>query len=223
MGEFIKLLISGTPVATLLAVVCFVVVISVAGMYLVAFRQGRSVSFWPPKIGEKNLSSLPAAVDTLEMDIEGIWGDTFPVKRKEGQVMHAAVLSIKKTDAGCSVQGQEFDENLDVLYDWESVAVKPSNPGKLEYLFNATKTASSGTYIEMKGYTLLRFPDTAGRRPETYSGHFVDVWTEGEEKIRTRPGHLKGHRFPDHEAVEYGQPGGRRLLAQKLLGQEAKG
>lgn len=53
MDEFFKLLTSGTPVATLIAVAILLLAILVSGICFVAFFQGRSLSFWLLKIGER--------------------------------------------------------------------------------------------------------------------------------------------------------------------------
>jgi len=47
----IGFLTGGTPPAYVVAVAFIIVVLIVGGMYLVAFIQGRSVSFWPPQLG----------------------------------------------------------------------------------------------------------------------------------------------------------------------------
>lgn len=53
MDEFFKWLSSNSVAATTLLVSVGVVVTAITLIYLVAFIQGRSVSFWPPKVGEK--------------------------------------------------------------------------------------------------------------------------------------------------------------------------
>src|SRR5688500_8221451 len=53
MDELIKLLSTGSPTAIVLCAAALVLTIVVAVIYAVAFAQGRSVSFWPPSIGER--------------------------------------------------------------------------------------------------------------------------------------------------------------------------
>jgi serine/threonine-protein kinase len=53
MKEFFDWL-SVTPLALIIFMIAFgIVVLSIIMIYVIAFIQGRSVSFWPPKIGEK--------------------------------------------------------------------------------------------------------------------------------------------------------------------------
>jgi CheY-like chemotaxis protein len=53
MVEFLQWLSSGSIVATLFIGIILVLVTSLLLIYGVAFIQGREISFWPPKIGEK--------------------------------------------------------------------------------------------------------------------------------------------------------------------------
>ncbi len=53
MSEFFKWL-SNNPIATTTFIVSFGVVVTVTSLiYLIAFFQGREISFWPPKVGGK--------------------------------------------------------------------------------------------------------------------------------------------------------------------------
>lgn len=53
MGELFKLLSTGSPAAVLLIVAVLVLSVTVSVIYATAFVQGRSISFWPPSIGER--------------------------------------------------------------------------------------------------------------------------------------------------------------------------
>ncbi len=53
MGDFVRLLSTGSATAVLLVVAVLILCITVSAMYGTAFVQGRSVSFWPPSIGER--------------------------------------------------------------------------------------------------------------------------------------------------------------------------
>lgn len=53
MGDVITLLSEGSPVAIAICAAGLLVLIVVAGIYAAAFAQGRSISFWPPSIGER--------------------------------------------------------------------------------------------------------------------------------------------------------------------------
>jgi serine/threonine-protein kinase len=64
MQDFFQWL-SASSVATGVLVASFgALVLTVMALYLMAFRQGRSVSFWPPKIGPKPSSSANTERDT---------------------------------------------------------------------------------------------------------------------------------------------------------------
>jgi len=52
--------VTSNPLAGLITLITFsIIVISVVIIYLVAFFQGREISFWPPKIGVKFRKSDP--------------------------------------------------------------------------------------------------------------------------------------------------------------------
>lgn len=83
MTEFLKWL-SGNSIATTIVMISFgIVVISVTLIYVVAFFQGREISFWPPKIGQRPDRKIsgknPNETDTSNMfkidrDIQGETG-----------------------------------------------------------------------------------------------------------------------------------------------------
>src|SRR5882724_11473021 len=53
MGDLFKLLATGSPVALFITAAILLLSIAVSILYAVAFAQGRSISFWPPAIGER--------------------------------------------------------------------------------------------------------------------------------------------------------------------------
>jgi eukaryotic-like serine/threonine-protein kinase len=53
MDELVKLLSTGSPAATVIIGGVVFLIVTVAVIYIVAFVQGRSISFWPPSIGER--------------------------------------------------------------------------------------------------------------------------------------------------------------------------
>lgn len=53
MDELIRLLSTGSPTAIVICGAVLILTIVVAVIYVVAFAQGRSISFWPPSIGER--------------------------------------------------------------------------------------------------------------------------------------------------------------------------
>ncbi|HYM22510.1 MAG TPA: serine/threonine-protein kinase [Vicinamibacterales bacterium] len=53
MADVIKLLASGSPAALLIGAAALIVGVAASTLYIVAFVQGRSISFWPPSIGAR--------------------------------------------------------------------------------------------------------------------------------------------------------------------------
>jgi serine/threonine protein kinase len=53
MSDFFKLLSSNPLVANVLLVILSIVITVLSSIYLIAFIQGREISFWPPKIGQR--------------------------------------------------------------------------------------------------------------------------------------------------------------------------
>jgi hypothetical protein len=56
MGEAFKFFAANSSAALIVALTICFLVICVATMYIVAFVQGRSITFWPPSIGERPVS-----------------------------------------------------------------------------------------------------------------------------------------------------------------------
>lgn len=52
MDSLFKLLSTGSPAAILITAAVLILIVTIAVIYAVAFAQGRSISFWPPSIGE---------------------------------------------------------------------------------------------------------------------------------------------------------------------------
>lgn len=65
MNELIRLLSSGSPVAIVIVAAILFLTVVVAVIYALAFAQGRSISFWPPSIGERP-ESAPSDQTTRE-------------------------------------------------------------------------------------------------------------------------------------------------------------
>lgn len=75
--------VSNSPIATNMLIGLFVIWgVAVAIMYLVAFFQGRSISFWPPRIGEKKPRRRSIATPT-DKEILGL--DTLQVHSYSGK------------------------------------------------------------------------------------------------------------------------------------------
>ncbi|MBN2222349.1 MAG: hypothetical protein JW708_09080 [Vallitaleaceae bacterium] len=65
MNEFFKWLSSNSLATTTLIVSFGMIILSIAVTYLVAFFQGREISFWPPKIGPKIALKNPSEQTTI--------------------------------------------------------------------------------------------------------------------------------------------------------------
>ena len=59
MTDLIKFLSTNSPAALGLSIAFLIAGITISILYTVAFAQGRSISFWPPSIGEKPASRAP--------------------------------------------------------------------------------------------------------------------------------------------------------------------
>lgn len=71
MDALIKWLSSGSVSASIILVLMSFILAIVALIYLVAFLQGREISFWPPKIGEKRKESSNKSTDSaVNLDSE---------------------------------------------------------------------------------------------------------------------------------------------------------
>lgn len=57
MSDFFTWLSGGSPSAAVFIIAFGALIVGIVLLYVVAFIQGRSVSFWPPKIGEKPRTS----------------------------------------------------------------------------------------------------------------------------------------------------------------------
>jgi serine/threonine-protein kinase len=66
MNELIKFLSTGSPIAIVVCGAILILTIVVVVIYAVAFAQGRSISFWPPSIGER--PKPPSATHTRGED-----------------------------------------------------------------------------------------------------------------------------------------------------------
>jgi serine/threonine-protein kinase len=60
MPEFIKLLSTNASAAAAFSIAILLVGLVISTLYVVAFKQGRSISFWPPSIGVKPASPGPS-------------------------------------------------------------------------------------------------------------------------------------------------------------------
>jgi hypothetical protein len=63
MSELLQILSTGSPVAVLITTALLILSVTVSTIYIVAFAQGRSISFWPPSIGERPKDSASRPED----------------------------------------------------------------------------------------------------------------------------------------------------------------
>jgi serine/threonine protein kinase len=64
MSDLLKFLSGNSSSATLLVVAIMIFLAVVLAIYVIAFAQGRSVSFWPPTIGQRPTDQKPAEAET---------------------------------------------------------------------------------------------------------------------------------------------------------------
>lgn len=64
MDSLIQWLLSNHISSTILLILVSVILILIISIYLMAFFQGREISFWPPKIGEKPQTSSPKSINS---------------------------------------------------------------------------------------------------------------------------------------------------------------
>ncbi len=70
METFLNWLSANPIIANILLAVLIVIVLSLVIMFIIAFRQGREISFYPPKIGSKPSNAEQNDKKTLETSIE---------------------------------------------------------------------------------------------------------------------------------------------------------
>lgn len=87
MDEFLQWLVSNTVLATFLIASAGLLLVVIAISYIVAFRQGRKVTFWPPSIGERPSSSHAAEKKSDEVT------NTIPPNDKVGSHKSGYVIS----------------------------------------------------------------------------------------------------------------------------------
>lgn len=92
MDEMIKFLSTGSMTAIVICAAVLILTFVVASIYVVAFFQGRSISFWPPSIGERPKPQAPlGAPSEVTMPLSASSRDAYqnpPVDR--GTILHAA-------------------------------------------------------------------------------------------------------------------------------------
>ncbi|HEY8998243.1 MAG TPA: hypothetical protein VIM60_10105, partial [Edaphobacter sp.] len=59
MDQLLKFLTSNSPAALIFAIAVLLIAITFVAMCGVAFLQGRSISLWPPAIGERSAAAVP--------------------------------------------------------------------------------------------------------------------------------------------------------------------
>jgi hypothetical protein len=101
--------------ATSIVIALSLLIVLVCLILLVAFRQGRSISFWPPKIGPK-LDSKQIAVssgkdqeDKKEREIEGLWDSSYSFFFEREVIAHNHLIELKKD--GKYIFGKSLEES----------------------------------------------------------------------------------------------------------------
>ncbi|OQX27543.1 MAG: hypothetical protein BWK80_04715 [Desulfobacteraceae bacterium IS3] len=124
MQELFKWL-STNQTATIAVIGSFgFLIISICIIYLISFFQGRDISFWPPKIGQKPIKSNTPAKQTNMFDIvfiedksnnknqriiEGIWKSTYFTDHNPTKT-HNHLLELKQN--GEYINGQSLEGSL---------------------------------------------------------------------------------------------------------------
>lgn len=139
-------------------------------------------------------------------DIVGVWGDSFMVRGQK----RASLIRIYPTDCGYSIEGQEFDENYDELYHWQSALVDFDNVNNVEYFFIATRTHPGDLPKKIYGRTNIHFFGSGSNRFQSYKGTFEDFEI-------TRTAHINGEKISDAEESFYDTSEGKRILVEKLI------
>jgi hypothetical protein len=200
-----------------------VLVLSVVG-----FLQGREISLWPPKIGEKlpgkdkspQLSDNErfAVSDDEEHKIVGLWGDWL-IGFKEPRV---SLVNIILKNNIYTIEGNEYDEKGHSTGRWKSDVSKfRKDKRRLEYLFEASLQKSDGKMQVVNGYSVIEFFGATDEPPNTYAGSFIDIIDP--ETGELRKGQFEGIRFADNYDIQnYKSPEGRKILIDKLIAYASK-
>ena len=170
MSDFFRWLSSNTVAATTLIVFLSVVLTSTVLMYLVAFFQGRKISFWPPRIGAKPVQ----AVDFLTVDPRQLLG----AKRAIAQLPHGPDKTV--------------DARLDEVY-YSQEPLIPPHTYRVEWVLRDAKTGrvfgdigrrwAEGHGLPRDNRTLKEVGITPGMRLEI-------ILPEGRSKKKRVPGAL---------------------------------
>jgi hypothetical protein len=68
MSDLVKFLSTNSTAALVFAIAVIFLAMTIAVIYVLAFVQGRSISFWPPSIGERPKSETLPASDSAHKD-----------------------------------------------------------------------------------------------------------------------------------------------------------
>ena len=170
--------------------VFFVVVIKITEI-LIIFCIEKSRPIKKILLGNKYIDGLWVDEVSLEDSQEGFPNNSF------------AFIWIKKEKDDYKIIGKEYDENLNLICDWYSTAVKV-NSSKLQYLYKAHITKKEIGHKQITGFTnLTLFP--LGERPSRYEGMFFDILEDDPHNPEIRIGHISGKKIPEKEAKSIGQ------------------
>lgn len=142
--------------------------------------------------------------------IEGVWIDTFKIDGK----IFAGVMIIKHTKNGYYIQGQEFDEKLNMTGFWKSI-ISDKKRNELVYLFDTTQIKSNKTKYYIRGFTTLLFNESSlSERANSYNGNFINFYPKNSGGFSTNDGILEGIRITDAKELKLYDSGKKAELAR---------
>lgn len=207
--------------------ICLCIMIIFSFFAVKSVQQGRGVNFWKFRIDEDKTKGDKIKVASSNNDdddaksekaeeiykIEGIWGD-WSGTMEEPRV---SFVRIRRNDEGFVINGEEYDENYKQIGTWASDVSKFRKRTRLlDYLFEANGSFTDKEVVKMNGYTTINFSGDIDKRPNAYSGTFIDVINPATGELRS--GSFDGRRLTDAEKMNYlGEPEAKRLIIDTLI------
>lgn len=171
MAELFKWL-SSNPIATTVLIVAFgTIVTSVVSIYLVAFLQGRDVSFWPPKIGPKSGIKDTSKTDRISSDLEGYWVQE--LTGRKDRPYSIGKLTFDKQAKEYRFDGKNYYADASLCCTWDSIHVHIDLAGRaIFYIFQASIKGQLHSLSYGFGIINLRENELGELTP--VDGHFID-------------------------------------------------
>jgi hypothetical protein len=164
----------------------------------------RSPRNWELLNPEKLLQDRTSQPDTAS--IEGIWADTFKIHGEP----RVSLLAINRLDDRYSVQGYEYDSELNIRYQWDSEFSRyDPKKRKLEYYYIATKTKDLS---KVRGFTDISFSTNTNGAATAFTASFMDF-------IPARAKFIKKGRLVAGRSM-FGDVKGKMQLVKALLDEE---